>query len=261
MKKVVILSFLFLFCFSFLAGAQDIIYKKDGSKEEAKIILIGEKEIQYKKFSNLAGPVYSLDKNDILLITYENGEYETISKTENVEKPDKIDLRKDFAKNILSHDLFDLVFMDFTVSYERLLSNGIVGFKIPLSVCFDRYDESSNFNFNNIFFSGLGLNFYPTGQGKWRYFVGPQVRIGYGWESSWVTYWDESGNYLYDEEVKNEGLYTKFFVNNGIIFTPIKNFSFSMIGSIGIRYFPGASYDYDTVRPDGDFSINISYRF
>jgi len=259
MKNVVILSFLFLFCFSFLAGAQDIIYKKDGSKEEAKIILVGEKEIQYKKFSNLAGPVYSLDKNDILLITYENGEYEMISKTENVEKPDKIDLRKDFARNVFSYHMFDLVFGDFAFSYERILSNGQVGLKIPVAL---GYYRNNNFgNFNNIFYSGIGVNFYPIGQGIVRYFMGPQARIGLGQESDWVIYYDENGDYMNDEEVKNEGLYTQFFVDNGVIFVPVKNFSISIIASVGVRYFPEAQYSDDVLRPDGQFAVNISYRF
>lgn len=259
MKNLVILSFIFMFCFSFFAGAQDIIFKKDGSKEEAKIILVGEKEIQYKKFSNQAGPVYTLDKNDILLITYENGEYETINKQENIEKPVKLDFTKDFARNVFSYHMFDLVFGDFAFSYERILSNGQVGLKIPVALGYYRHNNFGNFN--NIFYSGIGVNFYPTGQGKVRYFMGPQARIGLGQDNDWVTYYDDNGNYLSDEEVENEGLYTQFFIDNGVIFVPVKNFSISIIASVGVRYFPEAKYSDDVLRPDGQFAVNISYRF
>jgi len=255
MNKVIILSFLFLYGFSYFASAQDVIFKKDGSKEEAKIILVGDKEIQYKKFSNQAGPVYTINKNDILLITYENGEYEIICTQEKADKPDKPDLTKDFAKNVISYHMFDLVFGDFAFSYERILANGLVGFKIPVALGY--YDYSNIGNFNSIFFSGIGVNFYPTGQGKWRYFVGPQVRIGIGQETEWVYNYDNNG----EEKVENEGLYTQFFIDNGVTFLPVRNFGISIIASVGVRYFPEATYSNDALRPDGRFAVNISYRF
>lgn len=259
MKKSILTLLFLVFAFTLKSYSQDIIYKTDGSKEEAKITLVGDREIQYKKFSNQAGPVYTLAKKDILLITYENGEYETISKEESVEQHVKPDLKKDFARNIFSYHMFDLVFGDFAFSYERILSPGQVGIKIPVAL---GYYRNNNFgNFNNIFYSGIGVNFYPTGQGKVRYFMGPQARIGLGQESEWVTYYDDNGNYLSDEEVESEGLYTQFFVDNGVIFVPVKNFSISMIASVGVRYFPEASYDSDVLRPDGQFAVNISYRF
>ena len=34
------------------------------------------KNIEYRKFSNLEGPIYEQDKSDILMIKYENGEVE-----------------------------------------------------------------------------------------------------------------------------------------------------------------------------------------
>lgn len=259
MKKSISSLLLLVFAFSFNSFSQDIIYKNDGSKEETKIILVGEKEIQYKKFNNPAGPVYTIEKKDIMLITYENGEYETINKQENMEKPVKPDLTKDFARNVFSYHLFDLIFGDFVFSYERILSNGQVGFKIPVAFGYDYY--SNYYNFNNVFYSGIGVNFYPTGQGKWRYFMGPQVLVGLGQENDWVAYFDDNGNYLYDEQVENEGLYTKFFVDNGVMFVPVKNFSISAIASIGVRYFPEAAYNEDVVRTDGHFAVNISYRF
>jgi hypothetical protein len=258
MKKSILTILLLVFVFTLKSFSQDIIYKTDGSKEEAKITLVGDREIQYKKFSNPDGPVYSLPKKDILLITYENGEYETISKQESIEQPVKPDLKKDFARNIFSYHMFDLVFGDFAFSYERILSNGLVGFKIPVALGY--YTNGDIRNFNNIFYSGIGVNFYPTGQGKWRYFVGPQIRIGYGQESEWMYYYDDDGNYI-EDEATNEGLYTQFFVDNGVTFLPVRNFSISMIASVGVRYFPEASYDSDVLRPDGRFAVNIGYRF
>ncbi len=262
MKKLLPSLIFLLIAFSFDSFAQDIIYKKDGSKEEVKIILVGDTEIQYKKFSNPDGPVYSVGKDDILLITYQNGEYETINQQETSEEPVNVDLRKDFAKNIISYHMFDIVFGDIAFSYERLLSNGLIGFKIPVAFGYAYYSDT--YNFNSEFYSGLGVNFYPTGQGKWRYFVGPQFRFGYGGEknSDYYWYYDEFGNYVEGHnETDSEGFYTQFFFDNGVAYMPIRNFSICAILSIGIRYFPQAFYSDDVVRPDGQFALNISYRF
>lgn len=259
MKKVLLFTLLSVFGFMTISFAQDVIYKKDGSKEEVKVTLVGEKEIQYKKFSNPDGPVYSLPKHEIVLITYENGEFETIVTKESAGMPLKTDFTVNFAKNIISYHMFDLVFGDFTFSYERLLNNGMVGFKIPVAMGYYYYSDFGNFN--SIIYSGLGVNFYPTGQGRWRYFVGPQVRAGIGEENEWIEYYDDYGNYLYSDDIENRGFYTQFFIDNGVTFLPVRNFGISVIASIGVRYFPEAAYDSDALRPDGQFAVNISYRF
>lgn len=262
MKKIVLLSLFFLLCLNFISSAQDIIYKKDGSKEEAKIVLVGEKEIQYKKYNNLEGPVYTLNKKDIVLIAYQNGEYETIKTADDDKKAAKIELSENFAKNLITYHLFDVVYGDFTFSYERILSSGTIGIKIPLGFGYAYNSDYFNNNENwvkNFMYTGIGVNFYLTGQGKWRYFIGPDVRVGYGKQSYWY-YWDENGDY-YEEERVNEGIYTKFYIDNGVIFTPIKSFSFAAIVGVGVRFFPDAGPNYSTVMPAGYFSTNISYRF
>lgn len=260
MKKFVLFSLIFLLCFNFISSAQDIIFKKDGSKEEVKIVLVGDKEIQYKKFNNLEGPVYTLNKKDIVLITYQNGDFETIKSAGDEKKAAKSELSENFAKNLLTYHLFDVIYGDFTIDYERILSSGTIGIKIPIGFGYaynnDYYNSHDNW-VKNFIYSGIAVNFYLTGQGKWRYFIGPDVRIGYGKQS--YPNWDDYGNY-YEEEI-HEGIYTKFFIDNGLIFTPIRNFSFAMIAGVGIRFFPEAGPNNSTVMPSGYFSTNISYRF
>ncbi|NTV84335.1 MAG: hypothetical protein HGA23_08565 [Bacteroidales bacterium] len=264
MKKVAVLSLLFLFGFIYYSAAQDIIYKKDGSKEEAKITLVGVKEIQYKKISNPDGPVYSLAKSEILMITYENGEFEVFQVQGDISKQTKQELATNFAKNVFGYHLFDVIYGDFTFSYERILSSGTVGIKIPVGFGYaynSDYFNNNNEWVKNLFYSGISVYLYPTGQGKWRYFLGPNVRVGYGKQSDWMTYYDDYGNYLYDEEVDNEGIYTKFYMDNGVMFTPVRNFSISAVVGVGVRYFPEAGSYSNAVMPTAYFSMNIGYRF
>jgi hypothetical protein len=265
MKKFVLLSLFFLLCLNFISSAQDILYKTDGSKEQVKITLVTDKEIQYKKFSNMEGPVFTIPKRDIMMITYENGDFEMMKSQGSDKQTAKTELAENFAKNLITYHLFDVVYGDFTFSYERILSSGTIGILIPVGI---GYAYSSGYNNNdewvkNKFYSGIGINFYPTGQGKWRYFVGPNIRVGYGKliDYNYGGYYDEYGNWIEDDQdVTNEGIYTKFFMDNGIMFTPIKNFSVSAIGGVGVRFFPEAGDNHSPTRPSGHFSLNISYR-
>ena len=66
-------------------NAQDVILKRTGEKIEAKVLEIGTNEIKYKKFSNLEGPTYNIEKREVFEITYKNGEvekFENISQLE-----------------------------------------------------------------------------------------------------------------------------------------------------------------------------------
>ena len=77
MKKLIYLSLaLFLISFS-SALAQDKIYKKGGEVIEAKIIEIGVDELKYRLFNVADGPVYTIEKDRILKVVYDNGRVET----------------------------------------------------------------------------------------------------------------------------------------------------------------------------------------
>lgn len=62
--------------------AQDIIVMRDGSIVQSKVTEITSSEVKYTKYSNLDGPLYTIDKNTILAINYQNGEKETFSAEE-----------------------------------------------------------------------------------------------------------------------------------------------------------------------------------
>ncbi len=58
---------------------QDVIIKNDKSEINAKVLEILEGEIKYKKWDFIEGPVYSMRKNDIFMIIYQNGKREIFS--------------------------------------------------------------------------------------------------------------------------------------------------------------------------------------
>lgn len=77
MKKLAL--FIALFCASLITMAQDVIVMKDGSTIQSKVMEINGTEIKYKKWSNLDGPMYSISRNEVNSINYQNGEVELIT--------------------------------------------------------------------------------------------------------------------------------------------------------------------------------------
>ena len=76
MKTKLIFSVIIVFT-TLVAQAQDMLILKSGEDINAKIVEIGTQEISYKKFENLDGPVYTIQKEKIFMIKYQNGTKET----------------------------------------------------------------------------------------------------------------------------------------------------------------------------------------
>ncbi len=88
-KQIQILIFLIgMFNISY---AQDIITLKNGDEIKAKVNEIDLNVVKYKKFDNQNGPIYSIDKEKIFMIKYENGSKDVFTdmsepKTESIKK-------------------------------------------------------------------------------------------------------------------------------------------------------------------------------
>lgn len=82
MKHGLLLLFLVLFA---SARAQDVIIKRNGDEIQAKISKVSENEIEYRKWTNLEGPLYTLKTSEIFMIKYKNGEKDVFDISSNVE--------------------------------------------------------------------------------------------------------------------------------------------------------------------------------
>lgn len=85
MKKI-----LFIYGFITLGlelNAQDVIIKTNTEEIECKIVEIEDTRVKYKNFSNLDGPVYNINKVDIFMIKYENGQKDVFEKTAIADSP------------------------------------------------------------------------------------------------------------------------------------------------------------------------------
>ena len=69
---------LMLLC-SASAFAQDVIVKKNGSTVLCRIIEVNSSEVVYKKWTNLKGSNYVMERSDVSAINYENGKKDLLS--------------------------------------------------------------------------------------------------------------------------------------------------------------------------------------
>ena len=60
------------------AYAQDIILLRNGSELQAKVVELTPSEIKYRRFDNPNGPLITIMRNDVFMITYENGAKEVM---------------------------------------------------------------------------------------------------------------------------------------------------------------------------------------
>ena len=81
MLRLKLIIWLILSLITSKAIAQDVIVKKDGSTILAKVVTVGENEVEYKKYNNQGGPTYKISVSNILSINYESGDKDTFEAT------------------------------------------------------------------------------------------------------------------------------------------------------------------------------------
>ena len=107
MKKLfILLSFITL-----NVSAQDVIVKKDGSTILSKVLEINQEDIKYKKFSNQNGPIYTINKSEIMSINYENGEKDDFSSDSTTKKSNETDNTPQMLNSAIGENNAELIAM------------------------------------------------------------------------------------------------------------------------------------------------------
>lgn len=278
MNKQTYLVLLIVLLSAFNALAQDAVYLTDGSKVEGKVSLVGTDVITYKKSDNLSGPDHQIERKEVLIIVYENGTHEVINKSGSSSSLFTNNTDTAFGRHMISWEFMDLMLINMSISYEYFVKSGKLGIRVPLSIGFD--DEFYTYGNipevigtrGRIFATGVDFNYYPTGQGKLKYFIGPSLGFGlnrqetdyYGYIEGDVYYDpnDTAYNYPVDDYYYDKGQATRYslHINNGWIAQPTKNFN--IIGSIGLgvmtRFLHGNNLGY---TPSVTLRLSAAYRF
>ena len=85
MKKL--LLFLLLIVSASSSQAQDVIVKKDGSTVVCRVVEVNSSEIVYKKWTDLNGSNYVMNRTDASAINYQNGKRENLGEMTNLYAP------------------------------------------------------------------------------------------------------------------------------------------------------------------------------
>ncbi len=136
MKKVLLSAFMMLFLLASVK-AQDLITTKDGKDIQAKILEVTNTEVKYKKFNNQDGPTFTMNKSEILIVRYQNGENEVFSNNSSqysstpyistAKGPIQEGMRYKEYKNLYDHHLYNAQIGD---QYSPGWS-GVASFFIP----------------------------------------------------------------------------------------------------------------------------------
>ncbi len=82
MKKNLIIGLLNCCIFPMLFG-QDVIVLKTADEIKSKVTEVTDITVKYRKWENLNGPIYNINKKEILFIRYENGTKEVFNASSN----------------------------------------------------------------------------------------------------------------------------------------------------------------------------------
>jgi hypothetical protein len=161
-----------------------------------------------------------------------------------------------FGRNNLSLLLSDVVMKRISFEYEHVFGDeGNMSINIPGSVAIAEADDV--YGDEVQWWGGLGMKLYPTGQGKIRYFVGPEVRvISAKYNDQYVTYYEGwAENVTVDENY----IHTAFLLNNGMIYEPAENFIFSV--NLGLGFVARDQKTGDGIMPMATPSVRLGIRF
>lgn len=264
MKKKFLSFFVVLFAAN-AAIAQDQLFKKDNTKVLVKIIEINPEAIKYKLFSNLTGPTYSEDKNNVSLVIYENGRHEVIgSSAEPVQAPmpvySEYRAPSDFLSkadsliyyrysNNISINFLTFFNNEIGITYQKEFFKSNFSIIIPLEFGIARPTITQNVYFSNnykanssfaldqkIFDVGFGINYYPSLRRNINYFVGPVFKYMQYNATQTYFYTPVPGTPYNTPEIKHTTMSRySMSITNGLLIRTRSRLTASVYGSLGFK--------------------------
>lgn len=267
-----IVFILFCLClFSSISFAQDIIYLKDGTNIISNVVSVDKRTIKYKKPSG-KGPINEIARSRVAKIQYESGAVDdfTISTKDTVYYPRTgLDdtffpgsYLTDLKDNIISLNLLDFFNLGIGLAYERIFQNGTQSIRLPLFFSLrDTIGSLSDRLGFRTFETGLDYLFYPTGQGRLKYAVGPSFRYGNFriLQNQFIIDPITGAGYIINTE-RNTSTFA-FGINNFITLMASNNLYFSGNINLGVRKINDYPDKANATRTLFSIGLFIGYRF
>ena len=103
MNSKAIFLFISFFALS-LSFGQDSIYFRNGDVFGVKVLEIDESFVRYKRHDNLDGPTFTVDKNKIKQIIYQNGTSDSFELNEPAKQANGQDIKKNEKKILITQE-------------------------------------------------------------------------------------------------------------------------------------------------------------
>ncbi len=195
--------------------AQDTIQRVDGTIQLVRIIETTPSMVRYVPIENPDGPIFSITKQAISKIVFEDGRSVFYRRLKDPYESSKLTQPESlFSRNIVSLNIYDFLWGITSISYERLSPSRTFGLKMPLSIRLLNRETDSHY-WSKIYSTGIGINYYPFKQEQVTWYLGLSVSFNDYREGSGGTYAPKNVT------IWETGPYTGFF------FRISKNFELS----------------------------------
>ena len=237
MQFLLTLLFLMLSLVSFCQQDSLFISNKQAIKGEITeiigdtIVILGEDKVFYR-----------IDKSDVRGVVF--------SDAENAYQFEFSELAK--RNNLFSLDvLLPVIHTELALYYERFFLAGYISMRTSFNYNFN-YDAYIS-NIDRHYSVGLDILYYPTAQGKYKYFCGPGIELG---AYDHIYYSDPQTMTM---ELNRKDFYFIYF-NNGVLYQITKQLNIGFSFGFGVRN-NSNTYDDEQLHNYYNFKTNLGYRF
>lgn len=261
-KKILVFSLLLLVVL--LVDGQDLITRSDGVVIRATVLEIKPGLLRFRHYQQPDTLVYQISTRDVGSLRLADGTVRTFPEAEKKEAA-PFDYYTASGRNILWYNFFELIYPNFALAYERVLASGKIGLKIPLLVGLSSGNSSNSYSIdvrkNTRFGTGLEMNVYPFGQGRFQYYVGPafQYRTYQGY------FYATNPGSPPGLQSQNTAMFS-LALKNGAYYQFSRFFIASVDAGLGYRFLreahnPDYYYIEHRNRQMLTFSLHLGYRF
>lgn len=256
--------------------AQDKIFKSDGSVIDGKILNVGPNSINYSRADNPNGPEYTILKNGVDKIKYQDGrEVKFENKYDNGNAAGAVGASGEttlannypgkYRRNIVAFAPIQFTengIAGLSFSYEHAIDhNSIVAFYMPAILTFNTNINDYNGNpvdrSDPMFYLMPGIKIYPTGGfGMAKYAIGPSLVFAAGQKTE--VYYNALGGWS-DVETRSRILFG-MMVNQSININPTPRLYLGSEFGFGFTYLNQIGGTNRNIAGLVQFSFKIGYR-
>lgn len=266
--------------------AQDIINKRNGSSDKAKILEISTRMVSYKLWDNPDGPTIVIPNKEVRTIEFQNGQVQkfgrddmlhtvrTATRTDKPAAKTYQSTNNEYGNTIISAApiyMTNTGAVGIAASVEHIADkNNYIGLYLPVGFSFDNPSTVNN-KTSTILWAYPGIKYYPTGNnGPARFAFGPSIVLCAGSETRGEMVFNNQTQTSEYKEFKNKVFLTGVMLNHSVNIQPTPKFYIGLEFGIGIPYYVsetenlGSNSTYNTFdngTPLIQFQCKLGYRF